>query len=217
VHVRGKLLLGAGLLALADCDRGWTEIRAPYPAFEIREVVDKGDAMDRLKAASASPAGSAACIGVDFRPAPEPPTNQYLGDLPYATAKKRAPLLRCAALVKDDDVEIVIGSLATMDGTESYQTYVVASRPVIAGSDVRRARISGSGDHLFLQLELASDAARRLTEFTRAHVKGRMALITNGNVDSTPRILSAIDDRLISIAVVDPTGGSATLRRFLGR
>jgi hypothetical protein len=202
-------VLALAAVAVVGCERGWTEITPPYPEFEVREVVGDGNLMEQMQAGAKTPAGASACEGVEFF--------SGMGRLepgPISYAKSRDTLKRCAALIQiPEDIEAVFESVSV--GSERHRLRFVAKRPVIAGSDLRRARLVKSGDRASLDLEITPDASRRFLEFTRTHLGGYAAIMVNGHVATAPRITAAVETSVLHILVFDPAAGEAELKRLL--
>jgi preprotein translocase subunit SecD len=73
--------------------------------------------------------------------------------------------------------------------------YLVDSRPVIRGVDLRDARVSaGSGEQPVTTFSLSQDAARRFEQFTQANIGRRSAIVVDREILSAPVIEDVIRD-----------------------
>jgi len=91
----------------------------------------------------------------------------------------------------------LIGSSSTDPTGRSGGVYLVASNPVVRGTDIRDARaeqgrMTGSWNTAFV---LSQDAAKRFSAYTGAHVGQRSAIVLDGKVLEAPTIESQISDQ----------------------
>jgi preprotein translocase subunit SecD len=82
---------------------------------------------------------------------------------------------------------------AAADGAREW--YLVDSRPVIRGADLRDARVgAGAGQQPVTTFSLSQDAARRFEQFTKANIGRQSAIVVDQEILSAPVIEDVIRD-----------------------
>lgn len=198
------------LVLTLGCEAKWTDVRAPYSRFEIREVVDLAQPFaSYVRAGSDRPVAEGACEGVEFQTEQVPPRSGR--NVVYAWAATRSVVEKCASSVSTPAAEV-----ATEKAASGFRTYNLGPVRVLSGADVVRGRLEGKDDMLLLQLEITPVATRRMFEFTKSRIGQRMAIVIDGHVESAPLIMGPINSSRLSLSVTDRTAGLALLRRLTG-
>lgn len=71
----------------------------------------------------------------------------------------------------------------------------VADVPLLTGTDLKHAELSGAGERTLVRVELEPQAAARVKAYTTSHVDGRLAILVDGEPIMAPRIRVPIGDR----------------------
>jgi preprotein translocase subunit SecD len=71
-------------------------------------------------------------------------------------------------------------------------TILISRTPLVATGDITGVTASGTGGQWVLNFTVTADAAKRVHEFSRQHVGTSMALVADGKVYGTPRIVGEI-------------------------
>jgi preprotein translocase subunit SecD len=71
-------------------------------------------------------------------------------------------------------------------------TILMSRTPLVTTGDITGATASQSGDQWGVDFTVTDDAAKRVHEFSKQHVGRDLALVVDGKVHGTPRIVAAI-------------------------
>lgn len=64
--------------------------------------------------------------------------------------------------------------------------------PIVSNADITRADVSQTGDQWALEVNVTDAAAKRIEQFSSQHVGRTIALLVDGKVRGTPRIMGPI-------------------------
>jgi preprotein translocase subunit SecD len=84
-----------------------------------------------------------------------------------------------------------------MDSTRTVSlndtaTILMYRTPLVTTNDITGATASHTGDQWILNFTVTDDAAKRVNEFSKQHIGGKLALVVDGKVQGTPKIAGAI-------------------------
>ncbi len=109
-----------------------------------------------------------------------------LGCGAYAEARVSCPAIEVSAVA--DAPTDSARSAARNDGT----TIPLTRTPLVTGADITGASTSQTADQWSLNVTVTDEAAKRVHDFTAQHIGGTMALLVDGKVQGTPKIVGAV-------------------------
>jgi len=83
------------------------------------------------------------------------------------------------------------------------KTLALARTPLVTSADITGAHPSLSGDEWVLNLDVTDAGAKRVQDFSKQHVGRTLALLAEGKVKSTPRIVDPITGKGVFIGQFD--------------
>ena len=87
------------------------------------------------------------------------------------------------------------------------KTLALTRTPVVTSADITGARASQDNGQWVLQFDLTDEAAKRVQDFSKQHVGQTVALLLDGKVRGTPKIVGPLTGKGFQIGVSDRAEG----------
>jgi len=111
--------------------------------------------------------------------------------LSVACATRHEPDVRCPAIEMSAVADTQTDSTKTVTLNDTT-TILMSQSPLVATVDITGATASQTEGQWVLNFTVTDDAAKRVQEFSKQHVGRNLALVVDGKVHGTPRIVAAI-------------------------
>jgi hypothetical protein len=90
------------------------------------------------------------------------------------------------------------------EGERGWRTYLLRRNVILDGHDVVHARVREDDNGPSVQITISEVAAKRFADYTRNHIKTRLAIVFEGQVASAPVIMSEIPGGTLTITMGSP-------------
>jgi preprotein translocase subunit SecD len=92
------------------------------------------------------------------------------------------------------------------DGDKGWRSYLLRREMIVNGSDVVNARVRDEANGPSVQITLSEEAAKRFATYTRDHLRTRLAIVFEGQVQSAPMIMGEIAGGNLVLTMGSPDG-----------
>ncbi|MFO0570107.1 MAG: hypothetical protein U0263_30975 [Polyangiaceae bacterium] len=121
------------------------------------------------------------------------------------------PLPSGARFLLQPSYATIVDAKGSRTEPSAWRSYVVTGERILAEEDLVTAELVTEPEYRYLAVSLAPAAAERFAKFTADHIKQRLAIVLDGQVQSAPVLVSKIEGGKLSLVVSnDAAGASAT-------